>query len=411
MPEVDDIYGGFRMDEKMDVMKNSCCATSMKVWLIICNVILLILALASFAIGIWVQSQPGFAWSAGSVGVGLILVGVFLLLIAALGIFAAVKESKCLFGFYGTFITIFFIVQLAALAIAIAATSILVDGANVLWDQMDGGQKDGIGMFFGCCGVDESAVADADKKYSVREGENYNTCSDGESVADDVSTHTWMTGQCTVFGMDYKTFETADNGDRARIAEVNSVSFPAYNAAFLADNSVCSPISDIQQYNTCSTLSTTASVSTTECDANEHCQTTSGSACVRAAPYESDDELPLQCLCPLQGNGNTPSADCRTSKGTIPMCSDDASQIVFPFYVGLQDEEANMTDGDQTYSAPFGACYAKLEIFLSENWAALIIIAIIFVYQFLLMCFSWALVCCIKSNKGGDEGQGLSGDI
>lgn len=396
MPEVDDIYGGFRMDEKMDQMQNSCCATSMKVWLIICNVILLILSLASFAIGIWVQSQPGFAWSAGSVGVGLILVGVFLLLIAALGIFAAVKESKCLFGFYGTFITLFFLVQIAALAIAVAATSILVDGAAVLWEQMEPDQKDGIGMFFGCCGVDETGVAAENIKYSIRDGQEYNTCLAGESVPEDASTHTWMTGQCTVFGMDYKTFVTAENGDRARAAEVNSVSFPAYNPAFLANNFVCSPVSDIAQYNTCAPLSVT------DCNSNAACEITSGSACVRNAPYESDDELPLQCLCPLQGNGNTPSAACRTSKGTIPMCSDEASRIVFPFYVGLQDEEANLTDEGQSYSAPFGACYAKLEIFLSENWAALIIIAIIFVYQFLLVVFSWALVCCVKGKSKGD---------
>jgi len=376
----------------------------MRVWVIICNIILLILAIASFGIGIYVQTQPGFAWTASSIGVGLILVGVCMLLLAALGIFSACKESKCLFGIYGTLLLIFFVAQLAALVVAIAATGVLVTGAAETWKTLESDHKHGVGMFFGCCSVPAS-----DTKYSQKGEERFTTCENTanaelypESTLADVSTHTQWTGVCTVFGVDYKAA-----GDDA----VNYVSFPQYNPQYIARGTVCAPkVANTADFTACTGLSLVKPVvnnvvGTSPCAANNKCKEANAADCDRtkmvAPTDDSEYVIPSQCLCPVDAETKLGAANCRTKLGAIPSC-DSTALATFPFHAGVNDDYVNI---DIQQGA--AACYAKLEVFLSENMVAMGIIAFIFVYQLVLLVFSFSLCCCV-AKKGGD---GTSTDV
>jgi len=377
--------------------QEGCCGPAMKVWLIICNVILLLLAIASLGIGIWVQTQPGFQWTAGSVGVGLIIVGVFLLFLALLGIFAALKKSRCLFAIYGTLLTIFFIAELAALAVAVAATSLVMSVQNEAWKTMDVEQQHAIGMFFGCCGVDESSMTADNRKYS---NDGQTTCMAGdaaldgkESVADDSSTHTIATGVCEVFGLDY----TLPGGEGATY-----VSFPKYDTAFLTESS-CVPNKDTwtaDEWDTCADASNSNCPSGCAVRANNQCRR--GNDEWKTKDDHLEDPIPPQCLCPIT-QGKRPTQECRTSKAVIPLC-DSKNEATFPFNVGLSDDWANVKDGASGVSEPVAACYAKLELWITEGVAPIIIIAFIFIYQLIQVIFAWALSChCCGS--GGKDGQ------
>lgn len=401
MPDLNDVYGKFDMNEKMDEMESTCCSQSMRVWVIICNIILLLLAIASFGIGIYIQNQPGFAWTASSIGVGLILVGVFMLLLAVLGGVSAWLSSKCLFGIYGTLLLIFFIAQLAALIVAIIATSVLVEGAARTWDTLDTDHKHGVGMFFGCCSVD----ADSDKgakyaKDTATPPTTYTTCENPdnaatwpESTPGKAETFTQWTGECTVFGVDYKK-----DGDE----EVKYVSFPEYSANYLAAGNVCAPkTASKADYDTCSKVKATGQLTTEAvCKQNTNCAWKSTGECKRpekeALKKATEKyDIPSQCLCPI-GDDKLGAKNCRTRLGAIPSC-DTTNLTTFPFVAGVSDAFVNIE-----INAGAAACYAKLEVFLSENMAAMGIIAFIFVYQLVLLIFSFALCCCV-GKKSADE--------
>jgi len=394
MPDLNDVYGDFKMDEKMDQMQSTCCSQSMRVWVIICNIILLILAIASFGIGIYVQTQPGFAWTASSIGVGLILVGVCMLALAGLGIFSACKESKCLFGIYGTLLLIFFIAQLAALIVAIAATSVLVTGAAETWKTLDKDHKHGVGMFFGCCSVPQS-----EEKYSKQGDKTFTTCENPDNLAlypestkGDANTYTSWTGECTVFGVDYK----AEGDD-----EVKYVSFPEYNNAYLNGGTVCAPkTASKADFDACNALSVATTVNgvtvTSACSRNDKCKEADPKECARPAKITEQTDvyaIPSQCLCPVNADTKLGEANCRTKLGAIPSCENEAL-TTFPFFAGINDDYVNI---DIARGA--SACYAKLEVFLSENTAAMGIIAFIFVYQLVLLIFTFALCCFVDGKK------------
>jgi len=411
MVEIGQVYGGFEMKEDAEYMDNKgCCGPAMKVWLIICNVILLLLAVASLGIGIWVQTQPGFAWTAGSVGVGLIMIGVFLLLLALLGIFAALKKSKCLHAIYGTLLTIFFIAELAALIVAVAATTLVITTQNEMWKTMLPEQKHALGMFFGCCGVDESQVAEGERKYSVARGDGTipTTClaAQGESDPKESGTWTSATGVCEIFGLDYKSPD-AD--------KVDYVSFPKYSATFLGSSSCrAADNNNFAEFDNCRAMDITA------CGLEAKCTWVSNGLCTRPADdkwnvVDGKLELPIpqQCLCPLVADGNRPSQECRQARGEIPLCDSEDGKAVYPFNVGISDDWANVEGNSPGLSAPMAACYAKLELWLVEGMTPIIIIAFIFIYQLVQVIFSWMLVCecCnnVLNKKKKDAEQGATG--
>lgn len=409
MPDISEIYGGFDLSDPKahaDYLDddNKCCGTAMGVWLIICNVILLILGVAALGIGAWVQSQPGFAWTAGSVGVGLIILGVFLAFVALLGCIAAKWKKRCLMAIYAFLLFIFFIAELAALVVSAAATNVAVTGLIEGWNLLSDENKDGVGMYFGCCSSTDTA------KYGVDgDGTSKTTClatdthlTNGESTKGNPASHTMATGECTIFGMDYK----GDDG------KVDQVSFPQYKTSFTTDTTcVLDPV--LNEVEPADKKCATMNKDKTGCialknDADKiYCKfnDAKGAACKKAAGGKSMT-VPPECLCKMRDD-KSPEPACRQLKAVIPSCSSKAA-AVFPFVVGLDNLPANES-GEMP--APMAACYSKFETWISDNMMTCIIItAFVFVYQLLQLVFSFALCCgCCNSKKSDDDIDRASG--
>lgn len=386
------------MDTKADYLgeENKCCGTAMKVWLIICNVILLILGVAALGVGIWVQGQPGFAWTAGSVGVGLIVLGVFLMLIAVMGMIAAWKELRCLMAFYALLLFIFFIAELAALVVSAAATDVAVNLVNEGWIAMSEDQKDGVGIYFGCCGVEAARAS----KYNA---DGASTCNAGESDPEDEKTHTMGTGICTVFGMDY-----------AVDGKVSQVSFPQYKKSFVEDTK-CEAKNKATAIEVDKLACALLNKNKTECEKACTWVPAPGAVCMKSkadiegnacvASSDTCAKIPEICLCEGYDDKGVAVDNkvCRNLKAEIPLCS-SVEPAVFPFVAGTENKLVNVKD--LTVSAPMAACYSKFETWLAENMMTCIIItAFVFVYQLIQLIFSFMLCCgfCSNKKKSDDE--------
>lgn len=128
----------------------SCCAKVIKVFLVIFNIFFLLLALGILAAGIYVLVDPtlskikeigngqvvNFATSNGinltyvsKCGIAFCVFGGVMLIIAFLGCFGALRNARCLLGFYST---ILLLLLLAEIGIGIFAAVFSVQFMNTL---------------------------------------------------------------------------------------------------------------------------------------------------------------------------------------------------------------------------------------------------------------------------------------
>lgn len=372
------IYGGFDMKEEAPYLKEGAkcgrCQCAIVFWLLLCNGILFSLGIACAAMGIWVQFQPGFQWTAGSVGGGVIATGGFLLLIAIFGVVAACKKKTCLFVFYTTLLTLFLLIQLAAMVLAIVATDFMVVVMQHGWDSMSANQRDGVGIYFGCCQVNPAISAagqarvDSIKQYTEN-ATNNPLCRDGESEA------------CTIYGLD---MAKADGGadDVGRM-----VTFPSYvpslaatcagDGASNSKDTVIPPDCQCQKYDGKGVLCTKA-------DANCAANLEGYQACRNAKAV-----MPICYLDqPGDEDGNKPD---KTNQQMTP----------FPYVIGLSDSLVNVAGNIPSVEAPMAACYAKFEEWLADNkMTVMLILGSIIVYEIFLLLFSFLLCCrCYCSPK------------
>jgi len=88
---------------------------------------------------------------------GVIACGVFLLLIAILGLIGAIRHNQIILFFYMIIMSLLFILLLAFSVAALAVTQgqqhALISKA---WDHVDEKQKSNIEKTFSCCGLDKS---------------------------------------------------------------------------------------------------------------------------------------------------------------------------------------------------------------------------------------------------------------
>lgn len=366
---IQDMYGGFDINQEADYLKDDgpkCCYTSMKWWLIICNVILIILGCVSVAMGIFVQTNPGFKWTAGSVGVGLICMGVFLIFIAILGCVAACKASKCAMGIYSTLLFIFFVAELAALIVAVTATNVAVKEVNDMWVNVSDKNKDGIGIYFGCCGVS------AANKAEMATDANDVTCLPAE-----VGKETHWKASCQIYGSYIK---------EGKSTATSKLVFGTYTNMTYGTPPTDTPA------NTAGCAVGTVSTAASAVEGIP-------SACL-ATKHVNDDDRTKISRCKKDGSVGDRIAGCAyATLASIPACTSKA-KLKYKTYMGPGNGYKSEKD---TLFAPVAACYSKFEAWLTRNKTSImVIIIILFLYHLFNLIFACLLCCgCCSGNKQG----------
>jgi len=124
-----------------------------KMTLVVTNIIFLIFGCVLCGVGAYAMSSKAGSLAGETLPQGIIVLGVFILLVSLLGCFAAFKESRLFLGVYSAFLSLFVIVLLAVgigvYAKKDSAQQYMVDG----WCEAPPEVQADIQQYFMCCGL------------------------------------------------------------------------------------------------------------------------------------------------------------------------------------------------------------------------------------------------------------------